>query len=145
MKRWELITTLGAATVLVAMISSFAFKWGEADRAESFARSDTGLQHRFMEPALAAAEIARMQRNESRFLADLARQYQMRGDAGTALLLALESLPGGASGKVRVTAQSTGAVAAGADDIDRVYVPGSELQLDGAWRALRELHVLVWT
>ena len=66
-----------------------------------------------------------MQRNESRFLADLARQHQLRGDVGTALALALETLPGGG------------------DDTDRVYVAKAELQLEGALRSLRERHILV--
>src|SRR6266849_1529789 len=112
MKRRELITALGVAAVLVAIISGFAWvKWGGADKA-----GDMNPQRRFMEPTFAEAEFARMQRNVSRFLADLARQHQMRGDVGTALLLALESLPG---------------------------VPESELRLDGAWRALREQHILI--
>src|SRR5580704_6375745 len=109
---------------LVAMIGGFAFvQWGEADRARSSAQRErdgaiADLQHR-------KAEFARMQRNESRFLADLARQHQMRGDVATALLLALEGLP------------------AGADDIDPAAAPEAELQLDGAWRALRERHILI--
>jgi len=149
MKRRELITALGAAAVLMAMISGFAWvKWGEADRAESLAQregktGDMNLQRRFMEPTLAEAEFARMQRNVSRFLADLARQHQLRGDVGTALLLALESVPSGAGSKPRVAEQLTVAVEGGTDGIDRVYVPESELQLDGAWRALRERHILI--
>ena len=47
-----------------------------------------------------------------------------RGDAGAAVLLALEALPDGAAG------------------IDRPYIPEAELQLDGAWRDLRERLVL---
>ena len=149
MKRRELITALGAATVLMAMIGGFAWvQWGKADRADSFVRregktGDMNLQHRFMAPTLAETEFVRMQRNVSRFLADLARQHQMRGDVGTALLLALESLPGGAGSNPQVTERLTVAVEGGMDGIDLVYAPESELQLDGAWRALRERHILV--
>src|SRR5215467_8281383 len=149
MNRRELVIALGAATLLIAMTGGFAWvQLGKSDRAESLARSegktsDKNLQHRFMEPALAAAEFARMQRNVSRFLADLARQHQSRGDVGTALLLALESLAGSASRNPEVTEQLMVAVEAGTDGIDRVYAPESELQLDGAWRALRERHILV--
>src|SRR6266436_8288579 len=139
MKRRELITALGVAAVLVAIISGFAWvKWGRADKA-----GDMNPQRRFMEPTFAEAEFARMQRNVSRFLADLARQHQMRGDVGTALLLALESLQGGAGSNPQVTERLTVAVEGGMDGIDLVYAPESELQLDGAWRALRERHILV--
>ena len=57
------------------------------------------------------------------FLADLSRQ-QREADPGTAILLALEALPDTAAG------------------VTRPYVPEAELQLDGAWRALRERLVL---
>ena len=119
MKRRKLITALGAATVLMATIGGFAWvQWGKADRAGSLARregqtDDMNLQHRFMEPTLAAAEFARMWRNVSRFLADLAHQHQMRGDVGTALLLALESLQGGVGSNPWGTEQLTVAVEGG--------------------------------
>jgi WD40 repeat protein len=61
---------------------------------------------------------------QSRFLADQARQKRMVGDAGTAVLLALEALPDVATGKARP------------------YVPEAEVQLDGAWRILGERLVL---
>src|SRR5258708_5983788 len=147
MKRRELIAALGAATVLMAMIGGFAWvQWGKG--ADSLARregktDDMNLQHRFMRPTLAETEFARMRRNVSRFLADLADQHQRRGDVGTALLLALESLPGGAGSTPQVTEQLTVAVEGGMDGIDRGYAPESELQLDSAWRALRERHILV--
>ena len=67
----------------------------------------------------------------------------MRGDAGTALLLALEGLPAGAGGKLQGTEQSTVVVDGGTDGIDRAYVPESEFQLDDALRALRERHILI--
>ena len=48
----------------------------------------------------------------------------LEADPGTAMLLALEALPDAAAG------------------VARRYVPEAELQLDGAWRALRERLVL---
>ena len=61
---------------------------------------------------------------QSRYLADQARQ-QRTADPAIAVLLALEALPDAAAGK------------------DRPYVPEAELQLDGAWRELRERLALV--
>ena len=140
MRRREFIAVLGttASWVLLAMIGGFAWvQWGEADRAKSEREAAIrNLQHQNM-------EFARTQRNESRFLADVARQHQMRGDAGTALVLALEGLPAGTDSKLQVTEQSTIAVDGGMDGIDRPYLPESEFQLDSAWRALRERHILV--
>src|SRR5215510_11609599 len=141
MKRWGSITALGAAAVLMAMIGVYAWvQWGKADRAESSSQregkaGDMNLQRRLLNPTLVDAAFARMQRNVSRFLTDLARQHEMRGDVGTALLLALESLPVDSGSAPQATGQSRVVVGGGMDRIDRVYVPGSELQLDGAWRA----------
>jgi WD40 repeat protein len=70
----------------------------------------------------AEAHLREAQIGQSRFLADQARQKA--GDAGTAALLALEALPDREAG------------------VDRPYVPEAELQLDGAWRDLRERLVL---
>jgi WD domain, G-beta repeat len=61
---------------------------------------------------------------QSRFLADQARQRLEADDVGTAVLLALEALADTAAGS------------------DRPYLPGAELQIDRAWRALRERLVL---
>jgi hypothetical protein len=99
-----------AAAVLMVMIGAFAWmQWREADHAKSLAQRERGaeIKYRMMESDRAAIELARMQRNESRYLADLGRQYQLRGDAGTALLLALEGLPDGASSKLGVAERST--------------------------------------
>ena len=71
----------------------------------------------------ALAELREAQVEQSRFLADQARQKRT-SDPGSAALLALEALPDDAAG------------------IIRPYVPEVELQLDGAWRALRERLVL---
>jgi hypothetical protein len=72
----------------------------------------------------AKTNLGKAQIVQSRFLADQARQQRAAGDAGTAVLLALEALPDAAAGVVRP------------------YVPEAELQLDGTWRDLRERLVL---
>src|SRR5215813_3137846 len=85
MKRWGSITALGAAAVLMAMIGVYAWvQWGKADRADSSSQregkaGDMNLQRRLLNPTLVDAAFARMQRNVSRFLTDLARQHEMRG------------------------------------------------------------------
>src|SRR4029077_15839958 len=126
----EFITGLGAATMLMALISGIAWvQWGKADRAESPAPrvgKPDDMNLRFAKPTPAEAEFARMRRNVSRFLADLPDQHQRRGDVGTALLLALESLPRGAGSRPE---RLTAAVEGGMDGIDRIYAPESELQL----------------
>src|SRR5215470_12047901 len=63
-------------------------------------------------------------RKDSLRLAVLAASARREGDAGRALLLALEALPDAAAG------------------IARPYVPEAEFELDEAWRALRERIVL---
>src|SRR5580704_634736 len=140
MRRREFIAVLGttASWALLAVIGGFAWvQWGEADRAKSETEAAIrNLRHRGL-------ELARTQRNESRFLADLARQHQMRGDAATALLLALEGLSAGTDSEPEGVEQSTVGVDDGTEGLDRVYVPESELQLDSAWRALRERHILI--
>src|ERR1700724_160026 len=130
MKRQELAAALGAAAVLVAVVAGFVWmRSGAADRvappAEREGYGSPQPQRGAMGRTPFEARFARMQRNEARFLADLAHQHQMRGDLGTALALALETLPGGA------------------DDGDQVYVAEAELQLEGAWRSLRERHIRV--
>src|SRR5262249_21243027 len=72
----------------------------------------------------ADVELMKAQTTQSRFLAGAARQQRTAGDAGTAMLLALEALPDSSAG------------------ITRPYVPESELQLDGAWREMREWQFL---
>jgi uncharacterized protein HemX len=82
-KRFALFGALAAA-VLMAMIGGFAWvQWREVDHANSLAQREreteiSNLQYRMMESDRAAIELARMQRNESRFLADLARQHRRR-------------------------------------------------------------------
>jgi Tol biopolymer transport system component len=67
----------------------------------------------------AQANLREAQIGQSRFLADQARATRTT-DPGTAALLALAALPDRATG------------------VDRPDVPEAELQLDGAWRELRE-------
>ncbi len=89
-----------------------------------------GLQYfaadRAKQEAVTERHHAEDQRNQAQitqslFLVNLSRQQD---DPGTAILLALEALPDTAAG------------------VTRPYVPEAELQLDGAWRALRERLVL---
>ena len=68
----------------------------------------------------AKASLREAQIAQSRFLGDVAQQSRMSGDTGSAILFGLEALPDGAAG------------------VDRPYIPEAELQLDAAWRDLRE-------
>src|SRR5262249_7812226 len=74
----------------------------------------------FVQSSVAAdrAALVKAQTTQSLFLANLARQQRIAGDAETAALLALEALPDDAAG------------------VARFYVPEPELQLDGALRDL---------
>jgi WD40 repeat protein/energy-coupling factor transporter ATP-binding protein EcfA2 len=72
----------------------------------------------------AKTNLRDMQIMQSRYLATEARQQHTLGDAGTAVLFALEALPDAAVATVRP------------------YIPEAELQLDGAWRDLCERLVL---
>ena len=72
----------------------------------------------------ADGELKKAQRTQSLFLADLAQQQRTAGDAATAVLLALEALPDRTAGATRP------------------FVPEPEVQLNGAWRDLRERFVL---
>ena len=95
-----------AAALLMAVIGGFAWmQWDGADQARK--RAD--------------AELALAQTNQSRFLAAQASERRAEGDAGTAILLALEGLSVGAAGTMR---------------------PEAQLQLDGASRELRERLVI---
>jgi hypothetical protein len=105
-----------AAALLMAIFGGLAwFEWGEAARERDKAIS---AEKR------ADGELVKAQTTQSLFLADLARQRRTAGDAGTAVLLALEALPDEAGG------------------VARPYLPEPELQLDGARRDLRERLVL---
>src|SRR5215471_11458017 len=82
-----------------------------------------------LQKANVAAEQARKQRDQalllqSQFLADLANQRTLEGDAGTAMLLALEALPDAHGGT------------------ERPFAPQAEEALFGAYQALRESVVM---
>jgi WD40 repeat protein len=94
-----------------------------ARKAESAAKEASAKAEASAEEAKANSRQA--QTAQSRFLEGLAQQQRTgEGDAGSAVLLALEALPDAASG------------------VDRPYVPEAELQLDSAWRLLGERLVL---
>jgi WD domain, G-beta repeat len=76
------------------------------------------------EREVAIANQKRLQITQSRHLAVQGSQRRALGDAGAAVLLALEALPDALAGT------------------DRPYVPEAEFQLDGARRDLREQLVL---
>jgi hypothetical protein len=109
-----------AAALLMTFIGGFAwFQSSEADQAKLSA-----LRERDRATASERRASEERQTTQSLFLADLARQQRAAGDAGTAVLLALEALPDDTAG------------------ITRPYVPQSRFQLSGAWRDLRERFVL---
>src|SRR5215475_11149851 len=85
-------------------------------------------------------ELVKAQTTQSLFLADLARQQRTAGDASTAALLAIEALPDEAASMRALLAIEARPDEAAA--YARPYVPEPELQLDGAWRKLRERLVL---
>jgi predicted oxidoreductase (fatty acid repression mutant protein) len=115
LQRWMTYGALAAA-LLMAIIGGFAwFQWDEAERAKLLAQRAE---------ARAENELMVLQTTQSRLLAGAARQQRTAGDAGTAILLSLEALPDSKAG------------------ITRPYVREPELQLDGAWRDLRERLVL---
>ena len=117
--------TLGAiaAALLMAVIGVFA-GWQWKDAASERDRATAAEKRVAAEKDRADTKLAEAQTTQSRFLADLARQRRTAGDAGTALLLALEGLPDDTAG------------------IARPYVPEAELQLNLAWFALRERLIL---
>ena len=99
-----------------------AIKANNEMRVQYFA-ADRAKQEAVTERHHAEDQRNQAQITQSLFLASLSRQ-QREADSGTAILLALEALPDTAAG------------------VTRPYVPEAELQLDGAWRALRERLVL---
>ena len=100
-----------------------------AVQAEDLADKEKREAQANADQAKASAEQARANLREaqiaqSRYRANLAHQQRTLGDAGSAVLLALAGLPDAAAGAARP------------------YVPEAELQLDSAWRDLRERLVL---
>jgi WD40 repeat protein len=89
-----------------------------ADKAK--ANAQTSAEQASASAERANANLRRAQTTQSLFLADEARQQRTAGDAATGALLTLEAVHDAASGNALP------------------YVPEAELQLDGAWRDLRE-------
>ncbi|MDB6097983.1 MAG: NTPase-like protein, partial [Gammaproteobacteria bacterium] len=117
----QLARALAGAIALLAVAGAatwYAFtKRTEAERSQAEAETSRAA-------ARASAQVATSERDkaltgQSQFLADLARQQRDGGDAGTAILLALEALP-----------EATGP--------DRPYVPEAEFALNTALHSLRE-------
>ena len=112
------------AGLVVALIVAVAAGWQylKANEATKLAKEAT-LQAQ-ASANRAKSNLSEAQIAQSHSLARLAHDRLVDGDAGAALLLALEALPDSAI-------------------VDnRPYVPDAELQLDSAWRGLRERFVL---
>src|SRR6476660_763782 len=105
---------IAAALVFAATALFAGWQYFAADRA----KQEAVTERHHAEDQRNQAQIT-----QSLFLANLSRQ-QREADSGTSILLALEALPDTAAG------------------MTRPYVPEAELQLAGAWRALRERLVL---
>jgi hypothetical protein len=95
-------TAWAAAAVLALATAAALWQWRDATR-----QRDQAL-----------ANLREAQIEQSRFLANQARAKDEAGDAGTAILLAVEGLPGAG--------------------VERPDVPEADLQLEGGWRDLRE-------
>jgi WD40 repeat protein len=111
--------------LIVALLVAAAAIWQyfEATKASRLAKEATAKAQASADEAKANLHDAQI--SQSHFLADLAgRKRTAEGDAGTAALLALEALPDGATATARP------------------YVADAELQLDGAWRELRDRRIL---
>jgi WD40 repeat protein len=96
----------------------------QADEKQELERRLRDAEQIAEEQNKALANLRDAQIAQSRFLADLARQQRAAGNPEIAVLLALEALPD-AAGRIA-----------------RAYVPEAELQLNGAWRDLRERLIL---
>jgi len=97
----------------------------EATEREEQERRVRDAERIIQEQTKALANLREAQIAQSLYLAGLAHKRRAEGDAGTAMLLALEALPDADAG------------------VDRPYVPEAEMQLDGACREVRERLVLV--
>jgi WD40 repeat protein len=122
--RFQRRATIGAivTALLMAVIGGFAgLQWKDAllqrDRASQAETRVLGEKQR------ADIELTEAQTTQSRFLADLAQQRSADGDAGTAILLALNALPDRQAG------------------ITRPYTPEAEYALGMARQKLQELRV----
>src|SRR5262249_1018099 len=111
------------AALVMATLGIVAWQqWGEAARERDNARkSEIRVAQ---EKERADGELKKSQRTQSLFFIEMARQQRAVGDAGTAVLLALDALPDHKAG------------------IARPYLPEAEFVLGGALRNLRERIVL---
>jgi WD40 repeat protein len=121
--RFQRRVSVGAA--VGALLMAFVGVFARLQREEAVRERDRSVAAEYIasrERDRADTELKRAQITQSLYLAELARRQREEGDAASAILLALAALPDAA--------------------IARPYVPEAELQLDGAWRSLRELIVL---
>jgi WD40 repeat protein len=127
---WAVVAVL--AVVTVAAVWQWRTAVAQRDRAvlaegaakKANAQAQVNAQQAKANADKAEANLREAQIGQSRFLADQADQRREAGDAGSAVLLALEALPDASPGK------------------DRPYVSEAEFQLDKAWRDLRERLIL---
>ena len=108
-RRLRLQRRFSIAAVFAALIMTAVGGFAYLQKSEAEAANATAIEQR--NKALIT---------QSRFLSNLAGQQFEKGDAGTALLVAIEALPDVAAGTLKP------------------YLPEAEVQLDKAWRALRE-------
>jgi WD40 repeat protein len=118
-----------AVTLLTVLMVIAAWQWNAALKAEHVAIEQRRVAVQNEERAIAGEEEARKQEKQakserdnalilqSRFLADLANQYAQKGDTTTAMLLAMEALPGASSRPLRP------------------YVAEAEMALSSLWRS----------
>jgi WD40 repeat protein/Tfp pilus assembly protein PilF len=119
-KRRNILTgSLAAGFIFAVALASGAF-WQRTVAVHNEERAIASEDEAKRNEAQAKLERDEALTTQSRFLADQSRQRLLKYDVGTALVLALEALPGAEAG------------------ISRPYVPEAEVQLDHAWRLLRE-------
>ena len=92
-RNWTIRATVTVTTLILVGISA----WAIAERV----KADAAAAKAIVAEKQAVAELNTAQRTQSLFLADLANQSTDQGDAGTAILLALEALPDIGSEKER--------------------------------------------
>ena len=123
-QRRNIVSASLAAGLVVALGLAGLAYWQRSVATEQRRIADEQRATALKNEDLAKHNEATAQTSQSLFLADLARQQRTLGDAGTALLLALEGLPDDTAG------------------IARRYVPEAELQLNLAWFDLCERLIL---
>jgi hypothetical protein len=111
---------VAVAGLVVALLVAAAAVWQYLEATEATKIAKEASVEAEASAVQAKANLRGAQTTQSLFLTDKARQQRALADHGNALLLALEALPDDAA------------------NVHRPYVPEAELQLDGAWRDLRE-------